>query len=245
MLKIANHYRTNYRGENIVVDRNYTDGIWHDTTESVPNAVENNQISNRAVVLGNGPSRLTFNLQHLKHYSGHLGADTVQTYGCNALYRDFTPDFLVVNGNPTIVKELAESEYVDDNIVYTSSIHLLEYPNKFYLIPHDPYTDAGTTALYLAAFDGHKKVFMLGFDGQPDQNYNYNVYADTNGYDTVRTNILDQKWINDRRQVFDVYDDVEFIRVTQFNTERIPESWKYCTNFRQISHTEFVLEASL
>ena len=245
MLKIYKQYRKNYRNENIVVDRNYTNGIWHDTVELVHNAVENNQISNRAVVLGNGPSRLSFNLQHLKNYSGHLGADTVQTYGCNALYRDFTPDFLIANGTATIIKEIAESEYVNDNIVYTNSIHLLEYPNKFYLTPYDPYTDAGTTALYLAAFDGHKKIFMLGFDGQPDENFNYNVYANTNGYDSTRTNILDGKWINDRKQVFDTYSETEFIRVTQFNTERIPELWKYCTNFRQISHTEFVLEASL
>ena len=245
MLKIAKHHRKNYRGENIVVDRNYTDGVWHDTVERVHNAVENNQISNRAVVLGNGPTRLTFDLQHLKNYSGHLGADTVQTYGCNALYRDFTPDFLIAVGNANLIKEIAESDYVDNNIVYTNAIHLLEYPNKFYLIPHDPYTDAGTTALYLAAFDGHKKIFMLGFDGQPDVGYNYNVYAGTVNYDPKRTTILEQKWINDRKQVFDTYTDVEFIRVTQFNTERIPEQWKYCTNFRQISHTEFVLEASL
>jgi hypothetical protein len=174
-----------------------------------------------------------------------LGADTVQTYGCNALYRDFTPDFLIAVGNANLIKEIAESDYVDNNIVYTNSIHLLEYPNKFYLIPHDPYTDAGTTALYLAAFDGHKKIFMLGFDGQPDVGYNYNVYAGTVNYDPKRTTILEQKWINDRKQVFDTYTDVEFIRVTQFNTERIPEQWKYCTNFRQICHTDFVLEASL
>jgi hypothetical protein len=245
MLKLAKHYRSNYKGENVVVDRNYNEGVWHDITERVHNAVENNQISNRAVVLGNGPTRLAFDLQHLKNYSGHLGADTVQTYGCNALYRDFTPDFLIASGHPNIVKELAESKYIEDNIVYTNAIHLLEYPGKFYLIPHDSYTNAGTAALYLAAFDGHKKIFMLGFDGQPDQGFNYNIYAGTNGYDTKHSLVLDDKWILDCKQVFDVYNDVEFIRVTQFNTEKIPELWKYATNFRQISHSEFVLEASL
>lgn len=245
MLKIGKQYRSNYQGEKIVVDRNYTDGIWQDTVEHVHNAVTNNQISNRAVVIGNGPSRLGFPMDHLKIRSGLLGADTVQTYGCNALYRDFAPDFLVASGHPNIVKEIAESQYVNDNVVYTNALHLLEYPNKFYLIPHDPYTDAGTSALYLAAFDGHKKIWMLGFDGQDTPGFNYNVYADTNGYDSKRSLVLEDKWVNDKKAIFDTYNDVEFIRVTERGTDRVPDAWKYATNFRQISFNDFITEANL
>lgn len=245
MLKLSRQYRNNYRGEKIVVDRNYTDSVWQDTVEHIPNAVINNQISNRAVVLGNGPSRLAFELNHLKNYSGLLGADTVQTYGCNALYRDFTTDFLVATGHPDFIKEIASSEYIKNNIVYTSAIHLLEYPNKFYLIPHDPYTDAGTVALYLACFDGHKKIFMLGFDGQDTPGFNYNIYADTQGYDKKNNLVLDSKWVADKKTIFDLYDDVEFIRVTEHNTERLPELWKYCPNLRTISRNDFILEANL
>ena len=62
MLKLGKHYRKHYTCEKIVTDRNYSDGIWQDTIEHVPNAVTNNQISNRAVVLGNGPTRLDFDL---------------------------------------------------------------------------------------------------------------------------------------------------------------------------------------
>ena len=245
MLKIVKKQRNKYWYEDIVVDRALTDGKWHDTVERVHSAVTNNQISNRAVVLGNGPSRLDFELRHLKNYSGLLGADTVQTYGCNALYRDFTPDFLIACGQPNIIRELASSDYVNDNIVYTNAIHLLEYPNKFYLIPHDPYTDAGTTALYIAAFDGHKKIFMLGFDNQDTIGFNYNVYADTNGYDSKNALVLDNKWIEDKKAVFDAFGDVEFIRVTQGGKDQIPDLWKYALNFRQISHRDFVLEANL
>ena len=39
-----------------------------------------------AYCIGNGPSRENFDLQKLKA--------TGQTYGCNALYRDFIPDYL-------------------------------------------------------------------------------------------------------------------------------------------------------
>jgi len=245
LLKIVKKTRSKYWFEDIVVDRALTDGKWVDTVERIHNAVSNNQISNRAVVLGNGPSRLEFDIRYLKNSSGLLGADTVQTYGCNALYRDFIPDFLVVRGHQNIIRELANSDYVKENIVYASAINLLDYPNKFYLIPYDPCTDAGTTALYLAAFDGHKKIFMLGFDNQDTEGFNYNVYANTNGYDDKHTVVLDKNWIDDKKSIFDAFNDVEFIRVTQQGSGPIPEAWKYSNNFRQISHREFVLEANL
>lgn len=245
MLKILKRYRQHYEGEKIVVDRSYTNGVWQDVVEHVHNAVTNNQISNRAVVIGNGPSRLKFNLNWLKKYSGLLGADTLQTYGCNALYRDFTPDFLVAIGNNGIVQEIADSGYTTDNVVYSNAIHLLEYPGKFYLIPHDAYADSGTTALYLAAFDGHKKIYMLGFDGQDTLGFNYNVYADTNGYDTKHSLVHDDKWVTSTKNVFDIYDDIEFIRVNERGMDRIPEEWKYCTNFSQMSFADFILATDL
>lgn len=245
MLKINKLYREDYTGEDIVVERNYTDGVWHDTTEHLPNAVTNTQISNQAVVIGNGPTRLDFDMRAIfEHRGGLLGADTVQTYGCNALYRDYTPDFLVARGN-SIIEEIAASSYTTDNIVYTSSIHLLEYPNKFYLIPRDPYCDAGTTAAYIAAFDGHKKIFLLGFDNQDTPGYNYNVYADTAGYSSTNSVATDQKWIADRALVFETYNDVDFVWVTAAGRTKIPAEWKKQTNFRQISFRRFVIEANL
>lgn len=245
MLKLNKLYRRFYRGEDIIVERNYESGVWHDTTELVPNAVMNNQISNQAVVLGNGPSRLEFEMNLIKnHKGGLLGSRALQTYGCNALYRDYAPHFLIARGN-NIIDDLAKSSYVNDHIVYTSSIHLLEHPGKFYLIPHDPYTDAGTTALYIAAFDGHKKIFMLGFDNQDTSGHNYNVYAGTPGYPELKETVLDYKWIADKAALFNTYNETEFIRVTKKGLEPIPESWKYCPNFRAINYNQFALEADL
>lgn len=245
MINVEKRYRNKYYGESIVTERIYHDRLWHDTTEFVTNSVINSQISNRAIVLGNGISRLDFNLNLIKnHRGGLLGSRTLQSYGCNALYREFSPDFLVAIGDD-IVKEISTTSYPNENIVYTNAIHLSEYPRKFYLIPHNPYTDAGTTAVYLAAFDGHKKVFMLGFDGQDTPNYNNNVYAGTNAYQPLHSNVYEYKWIFDRKLIFDVYDDTEFIRVTKKGLEPIPESWKYCPNFRAINYNQFVIEADL
>lgn len=246
MLQLSRNYRTDYTGEDIIVERKHEGRVWHETTETVPNMITNNQISNRAVIIGNGPSRLDFNLNNLKKPQGLLGATTVQTYGCNALYRDFTPDFLVVSGNNGIVSEIANSPFVKDNIVYTNNIHLLEHPGKFYLIPYDPYADAGTTAAYIAAFDGHKRIYLIGFDGHDFAGHNSNVYADTNGYDAKWDFEIDnEKWINNRVQVCNVYNDVDFVWVTPYGKNTVPEKLKWVENHRQISFRDFVIECDL
>ena len=246
MLKIAKNYRKDYTGEDIIVERKQEGHTWHNVTETVPNAITNNQISGRAVVIGNGPNRLTFDLNLLKKPQGLLGSKTVQTYGCNALYRDFTPDFLVASGDNGIISEIATSNFVNNNIVYTNNLHLLEHPGKFYLTPYDPYADAGTAAAYIAAFDGHTKIYLLGFDGHALDEHNHNVYADTNGYDAKWNFEIDHnKWVQNRKQLFDVYDDVDFVWVTPFGRNLIPEDLKWCGNYRQISFRDFVLECDL
>ena len=47
----------------------------------------------RAFVLGNGVSRQQVDLENLKHFG--------PIYGCNALYRDFTPTALVAQIVPS------------------------------------------------------------------------------------------------------------------------------------------------
>ncbi|MBC8435686.1 MAG: hypothetical protein H8D84_01750, partial [Proteobacteria bacterium] len=56
-----------------------------------------------AYIIGNGPSRKGFDLNSLKA-SG-------QTYGCNALYRDFVPDFIFSVDTKMTVKMLEDKVY--------------------------------------------------------------------------------------------------------------------------------------
>ena len=238
-------YRSEYTGEDIVQDRTLIDGKWETNTEHVPNNVINNQISNRAVVFGNGTGRDGMPIQHiLAKKSGLLGADSLQSYACNAFYRDYTPDFLVVS-NRTIADEVTKSGYTTDNIVYTRVDISLEFPKNFYLIPHDPYADAGTTAAYIAAFDGHKKIYLLGFNGQATPNYNDNIYAGTRGYEGKDATVSDLKWISNIAALCKIYNDVDFVRVTESGRRSTPDMWKALTNLRQISFRDFVLEADL
>lgn len=245
MFKIIKRHRQTYNGEEIISRRTLTGGQWNTVAEHVRNRVTNNQISNRAVVFGNGQHRKTFDIGSvIKHKSGLLGQDTLQTYGCNAFYRDFTPDFMVVT-NRIIAKEMVDSNFTKTNIVYTRVDIMLEFPKKFYLIPHDPYADAGATAMYLAAFDGHKRIYLLGFDGQDTRGVNNNVYAGTPGYQDQTSEVLDDKWIDNQAQVMNTYDDVDWVFVSETGRYQIPEKWKYITNLRSISYRDWVLEADL
>ena len=143
-----------------------------------------------------------------------------------------------------MVSEIAGSSYVTDNIVYTNSLNMLEHPGKFYLIPYDPYADAGTTAAYIAAFDGHRKIFLMGFDGQDTENYNYNVYAGTNGYDATDATVSGDRWKANFRQLAQVYNDVEFVFVHK-TAWPVATEWRDLVNVRSVSYRDFVLEANL
>lgn len=249
MLNLSKRYRKDYAGEDIITERVLENREWVATTEYVPNNVINNQISNRAVVFGNGLGRKDFDIPHiLRHRSGLLGADALQSYACNAFYRDYAPDFLIVTDR-LIAKEITimPSRFWEDNIVYTRATINLEFPKKFYLIPNDIYTDAGTTALYIAAFDGHKRIYMCGFDGQDTPSRNNNIYAGTNCYDPIHVTqpISDAKWEHDRTTLFNTYDDVDFVFVTMWGRNRLPEAFKYCPNVRQISRNDWIVEADL
>ena len=57
-----------------------------------------------AWIIGNGPSRKGIDLNDLDG----------DTFGCNALYRDFTPTYLL-SGDAGVIKEICESEYPKNN----------------------------------------------------------------------------------------------------------------------------------
>ena len=64
---------------------------------------------NRVICLGNGESRLGIDLDRLRQYA--------TIWGCNALYRDFTPDFLVCV-DIEMSHEIYRSGYAFKNVVY-------------------------------------------------------------------------------------------------------------------------------
>lgn len=249
MLVVEKKYRSNYVDEDVIVEGVLGGQKWTFSSETVANQVTNNQISNKAVVIGNGLSRNDVDLTKLiGHHSGLLGADTLQTYACNAAYRDLDPDFLIVT-SPVICNELANHSYTERRVVYTDHECMKAHPGKFYLIPHNLYADAGTLALRTACFDGHRKVYMVGMEGHDTSGYNYNVYAGTSGYEGVhrtKDQIIDSAtWARDKAEVMRVYDDVEFFWVTSTGNYNVHPSWNALPNFSQIKVRDFVLNNDL
>lgn len=245
MQKLKQIYRSNYGGESVVTSLTYENQDWTPVTEYVENNVFNTYTTTQAIAIGNGESRSGFDLQHIAlHKAGFGGADRLQSYGCNALYRDFTPDFLIAVGNG-VVNEIADSGYTGNNIVYVHGEHILNYPGKFYLIPQNVSYDAGSIAVYMACFDGHKKVFMMGYDNYDTLGPVNNIYKNTPGYLTSADQQNGTFWAKALHSVMTTYSDVDFVRIMPTQGWWIPPELADLPNFRQIDFRQFVLEANI
>ena len=251
MQPIQKLYRKDYRGDEVITNRVYQNSKWNPTTEFIPTESLFTPESNSAVVLGNGPTRLEFDCSRFLDYrkpnhpwSAKENKINFLTYGCNAFFRDYRPDFLIATGD-TLLTEVANSGYCDSRVVYANNEPLTRFPGKFNLIPQNPQFNSGAIAAYLAAFDGHKKVYMLGFDGNDTPNYNYNVYNGTTGYPSTNSDIPEDFWVLSLKQVMSAYNETEFVRVAPTASFRTPEAWKYCLNYRQIDFRQFASEVGL
>lgn len=236
MQAVKRLFRNNYQGEDIYTAATYTNGAWSYDKEFVPRILENQKFGGRAVVIGNGISRLNFNLQHLKN--------KVQTYGCNALYRDFEPDFLIAVGN-NIGNEVSQSGYAADHVVYSTTENIIKHPNTFHLIPQNPAWNAGAIATYLACFDGHATVYLLGHDGLDTPGCFNNVYKDTNAYNVDSDKLTDRFWALSMEHVFKTYNLVDFVLVNETGRGYMPTEWRGHTNLRRINYRQLVLECDL
>jgi len=255
MATLQKLYRKNITAENINTVGLYIDDEWKYQKEPLP-ITQIPARSKNAVVIGNGISGHQFDLSIFLPYRettdwGEIGpwkykrqVNNFYTYGCNAIYRNFKPDFVVATGKD-FINEIANSTYCLENIVYTNLKYLEQYPNKFHAVPQNPELNSGAIAAYLAAFDGHSKVFMLGFDGVDSNQDNYIFYADTPNYPSRSSVINEEYWVRSLNHIMTVYNNTEFIRVCPTRRFRQPEMWKYNLNYRQIDFRQFVLEAGV
>lgn len=184
----------------------------------------------QAFVVGNGTSRLDIDLSQLKSQG--------KIYGCNALYREFDPDYLVAV-DVKMILEINKAGYQHTHSVWTN-------PNKAY----NKFTDfnffnpskgwsSGPTALWLASGHDNDEIYILGFDYQGiGQNVN-NIYADTPNYKkssdkaTYFGNWLKQTCITCQK-----FDKKRYIRVLGKETF-IPKEFKKIPNLEHITIEEF------
>ena len=247
MFTIQQKFRSDYQGEDAIVEFVLQDGVWWPRTEFMPNTININRRRHQAVVIGNGVSRtrLAANYHSIMNMQSVFGPDAILTYGCNALYRDYSPVFLVAHGD-AMTQEIVESGYAQNHQVYSSGKHVYQYGPQLHLIPQNPEMDAGAIAAYLACFDQHRVVYLMGFDtdGGSGQVVS-NIYAGTDNYPVIGDPSSDLLGVLSLASVASVYTDVEFVRVMPRESFHMPEQWRYLTNFRQIEFRQFIQEIGL
>jgi hypothetical protein len=236
MQTVKKIFRNTFHGEDVHSLATYKDGAWTYDKEFVPRIIENQRFGRKAVVIGNGTSRKKFDLKL-------FNSKKIQTYGCNALYRDFAPDFLVAIGSK-IAQEVKQSGYTRTNIVYSTPDNILKHPTAFHIIPQNPNWNAGSVATYLACFDGTATVYLIGHDGLDTPGHFDNVYKDTNAY-TEYSTVTDKFWALSMSHVFKTYNLVDFVLVNETGRGYMPAEWYGHTNLRRINFRELVLECDL
>ena len=114
-----------------------------------------NKDNSVAFVLGNGTSRSAIESELLSE----LGT----IYGCNAIYRTFSPDYLIAV-DVKMILEITKSGYQNNNSVWTNHNNAYtEIKNVNYFQPSKGWS-SGPTALWLAAEHGYDDIYILGFD---------------------------------------------------------------------------------
>ena len=233
-------YTADYLGEMVSVNTSWRDRKDPSTMTWVEKTIFNEDHDNIAHVIGNSKSRLWFDLNLLNGQTGGEKVRSVgQTYGCNLLYKDFNPTFLICT-NTNICDKLAKQGYGDDNIVFTNVKNILQHPGQFHLYPQLYSASAGNLALRLACADGHKTVYMIGMDTyfQP----NDNVYCEDYGLADVQA--ANNKFITENCKTFLTYSDVQFYYVSDKATI-MPEQYNWCPNVKKLEWMEYVNLASL
>lgn len=163
--------------------------------------------NNPAFILGNGRSRLAVDPTVL------LNEGLV--YGCNAQYREYEPHYLIAV-DVKMVNEIIDSGYHKTHQVWTNPNKGIKSKANINLFnPHKGWS-SGPTALWFAASQGHKEIFILGFDYQGINGKLNNVYADTFNYKKSNdTATYYGNWLSQTEKVIKEFRHIKFFRVIE------------------------------
>jgi hypothetical protein len=184
----------------------------------------------QAFVLGNGISRKTVAPASLQP----LG----KIYGCNALYREFTPDVLVATDRP-IATAIQESGYAQNNVFYTrrpiESLGAQSVPKVYFGY------SSGPIATAVAALDGHQCIYLLGFDMGPTENQQFNnVYAGTEFYKMpTAMPTFTGNWVKQLIRIVQDFPQTEFVRIHGATTAEIAQ-FATLPNLKSMPLAEFL-----
>lgn len=131
----------------------------------------------KALIIGNGVTRRRFDLKK--------AATEYTTFGCNGLYREFEPDYLIaLDGN--MINEIKNSGFPEDKL-FVPDVENQYEPAIFN--PNRPRENAGMLAMRYAIFKGHREIYCVGMDfliSDFELNMN-NMYRNTPNYSAKTT----------------------------------------------------------
>ena len=174
-----------------------------------------------AFVLGNGESRKGIDIDDLKKHG--------TVFACNGVYRTDKPDFLIAV-DPKMVLEIAESDYLLQNKVYSN--FNAQYNKNPKILDHVQWFkpslgwSSGPTALRMACDHGFKEIYILGFDyqglsegGKNNRFKVNNLFKDSRNYKKGNEQAtFFGNWMNQTKKCLQDYPEVNFHRV-------IPTGW--------------------
>jgi hypothetical protein len=211
-------HRTDYAGEFVILETKWSGGKKSETREWIDNPIENHHLSGRAACIGSTLDQTHFDYTRLqRHRGGLLGSKKLQTYGTGDIAQQMRLDFAVETNADNLIKIL-ETDYQVNNIVYTSPRYCIMHPGEFYLIPLRPKIVDLATVVYLAAFDGHKEIFMLGYTDETAGGHN--------------------EWMQQIANIFTAYTGIKFYLIGE--PTRMPDSWVSCSNVQPMSYRDFI-----
>lgn len=199
-------------------------------TPIVPNSLRHTEY---AFIIGNGTSRVGIDLKELKPFG--------KIYGCNALYREFDPDYLVAV-DVKMINEINEAKYQlkNPNVWTNPNKAFRNYEGFNYFSPSKGWS-SGPTALWLSTQHAPKKVFILGFDykGLEDGKRVNNIYAGTPNYKrTTDGATYYGNWLRQTSTIIKTNTRIAFYRVIQPDNFIPPELNKF-NNLKHVFVEDF------
>ena len=196
--------------------------------------IEKKQIEKKhgtAFVIGNGTSRKPIFVEDLSKIGN--------TYGCNALYRTFAPDYLVAV-DVKMILEISKSGYQRKHNVWTN-------PNKAYtriqdlnLFNPSKGWSSGPTALWLASQHGYDRIYILGFDYRGINDRFNNIYADTPNYKKGTDGAtFFGNWLRQTVSVVREHKNIQYVRVIAPDNY-CPEELNKFDNYTTITVEDFM-----
>lgn len=215
---ITARHRSDYLGEFVLTETRWRDGIKNQHREWIPNPIENLHVSGRAAVIGSDADRDRFDHARLRrHRGGLLGSKRLQTYGSGVVWQQMVLDFWISTQRDQAAAALA-SGYCGHSTAYSSIRMCFDNPGNFFVVPFQPVIDDLAAAVYLAAFDGHREVFLLGYS------------EDTPAQESA--------WQQHMCWVFDAYASTQFWLVG--TAANMPAAWRSRSNVDTMDHRRFV-----